>query len=154
MPPSWGCILVWPLRASVRACVCSFRFPYGQERLEIGSWNFICGISMKRKRARIFFSFPSNLWPFFDFPIVSLWNLVNKISREPLERGSWYLAHRLCSRCKWPEYLLAKFCKYLTKLSPFPTLAFCIVKQNCEQNYWRTSWARIVISGIPFGYMM
>ena len=25
---------------------------------------------------------------FFDFPIVSLWNLVNKISRETLELGS------------------------------------------------------------------
>ena len=25
---------------------------------------------------------------FFDFPIVSLWNLVNKIAQEPLEQGS------------------------------------------------------------------
>ena len=28
---------------------------YGQERLEIGSWNLICGISMKNKRTSIFF---------------------------------------------------------------------------------------------------
>ena len=41
-----------------------------------------------------FFSFPSELlfWSYavFDFPIVRLWNLVNKISREPLELGSWF----------------------------------------------------------------
>ena len=51
---------------------------------------------MKNKRTRIFFSFPSDFTlqsyapysTFFDFPIVSLWNLVNKISREPLEIGS------------------------------------------------------------------
>ena len=34
---------------------------------------------------------------------ISLWNLVNKISGEPLELGSWYLAHRLCPRCRWPD---------------------------------------------------
>ena len=34
---------------------------------------------------------------------------------------------------------------------PFPILAFCTVKQPCEQNIWRTTWARIMISGILFG---
>ena len=33
------------------------RFAYGQERLEIGSWNLICGISMKNMRIHIFFIF-------------------------------------------------------------------------------------------------
>ena len=37
---------------------------------------------------------------------------------------------------------------------PFLTLAFCVVKQTCEQNIWRTAWARIMKSGIQFGYMM
>ena len=35
------------------------------------------------------------LFKVFDY-IVSLWKLVNKISQEPLEPGSWYLDHRLC----------------------------------------------------------
>ena len=35
---------------------------------------------------------------------------------------------------------------------PFPTSAFFIVKQLCTQNIWRTTWARIMISGIQFGY--
>ena len=49
---------------------------------------------MKNKRTRIFFfSFPSdfsffNVFFFFYFAIISLWNLVNKISGEPLELGS------------------------------------------------------------------
>ena len=43
-----------PVRGSVRASV---TLAYGQERLEIGSWNLMCGISMKNKRTRIFFLF-------------------------------------------------------------------------------------------------
>ena len=54
------------------------------------------------------FSFPADfslqsyapLSTFFYFAIISLWNLVNKISGEPLKLGSRYLAHRLCPRCK------------------------------------------------------
>ena len=34
----------------------------------------------------------------------------------------------------------------------FPTLSFCLEKQHCEQNIWRTAWARIMVSGIQFGY--
>ena len=53
---------------------------------------------MKNKRTRIFFFFSVGLFLaelcpffdgfFFDFAIISLWNLVNKISEEPLELGS------------------------------------------------------------------
>ena len=52
--------------------------------------------------------FVAELCPFFDvfffffffyFAIISLWNLVNKISGEPLQPGS-YLAHILCPRCR------------------------------------------------------
>ena len=32
---------------------------------------------------------------FFDFCIVNLWNLLNKISGEPLEKGPWYLANMI-----------------------------------------------------------
>ena len=86
-------------------------FAYGQELLEIGSWNLICGISLKNKRTHIFFlfhqTFCCRVMPFFRrvfyFAILSLWNFVNKVSGEPLELGSWYLAHRLCPRCRWPD---------------------------------------------------
>ena len=54
----------------------------------------------------MFFSFPSDFSlqsyipfsTFFYFAIISLWNLVNKISGEPLELGSCYFAHNLCPR--------------------------------------------------------
>ena len=52
--------------------------------------------------------------------IVSHWNLVNKISQEPLKPGSWYLDHRLCRRCRCPDQLLVRFTKFMTELSPFP----------------------------------
>ena len=60
-----------------------------------GSWNLICGITMKYKRTHVFLFFffsiglvVAELCPFFDIPIVSLWNLVNKIAWTPLELGS------------------------------------------------------------------
>ena len=37
----------------------------------------------------------------FYFAIISLWNIVNKIPREPLELG--YSAHRLCPKCRWHD---------------------------------------------------
>ena len=112
---SWGGILVWA-SVSVRTSMCvsvhyalhtvwvhdvddlEICFAYGQERLEIGSWNLICWISMKNKRTRIFFFsvrlFIAELCPFFRcffyFAIISLWNLVNNISGEPLGLGSWF----------------------------------------------------------------
>ena len=99
---SWGGILVLA-SACIRASIHPLSFAYSQERLEIGSWILICGISMINKRTHIFFSFPSDFsLQSFDTPIISLWNLVNKISGEPLELGSWYLTHRLCPRCGWP----------------------------------------------------
>ena len=106
---SWGGWAYW--FGPDRGCVCaSVTLAYGQEQLEIGSWNLICGLIMKYKWTRIF-SFPSDLSlqsyvPFstvFDFPIVSLWNFVNKISREPFELGSSYSAHRLCPWCRRPD---------------------------------------------------
>ena len=145
-----------PVRACVRVCV---TLAYGHEPLEIWSWNFVCGISTKIKRTLIFFfrrtcrsRVIALFRRFLDFPIVSKWNLVNKIPLEPLELGPWYLAHRLCPRCRWPDdliwlYSLNIWLNYL----PFPTLSFCVVKQ---QNMWRTAWARIMISGLQFGYMM
>ena len=144
-------------------------FAYGQKWLEIGSWNLICGISMKSKRTSIFFSlfhsgvFIEGLYPFFNvffffyFAIINLQNLVNKISREPLELGSWYLAYRLCHCVQGLDDLINFWHNsetiWLIYL-PFPTLAFCVVKQPCEQNIWRTTWARIMISGEQFGYIM
>ena len=51
---------------------------------------------MKNNGTRTFFSFPSDISlqsyvpfsTFFDFAVISLWDLVNKISGEPLELGS------------------------------------------------------------------
>ena len=79
-------------------------FAYGHEPLDISSLNFICGISMKINFFFSFFFFFCLFFVrrtclcrfvrvalyrrFFDFPIVSLWNPVNKISREPLKLGS------------------------------------------------------------------
>ena len=56
-------------------CTHPLLFAYGQEWLEIGSWNLIHGISMKNKQSHIFFAFLSDLsfqsyvpfWLFFDF---------------------------------------------------------------------------------------
>ena len=42
----------------------------------------------------------AKLISFLALYIVKLWNLVNKISGEPLVLGSCYLAHRFCSRCR------------------------------------------------------
>ena len=81
---------------------------------------------MKNKRTGIFFFsvglFVAELCPFFDdfltFAIISLWNLVNKISGELLELGYvWQNSINI-----WLNYL------------PFPTLAFCTVKQSCQQS--------------------
>ena len=56
----------------VRLCVSRSHFAYGQEQLEVGSWNLNCGISMKNKRTCTFFSFRSdfslqNYAPFSTF---------------------------------------------------------------------------------------
>ena len=71
MPPqlrrSLGDILVWACPSVV--CV-ALPFAYGQEWLEIGSWNSMCGISMKNKGTLIFFFslrlFIAELCPFFN----------------------------------------------------------------------------------------
>ena len=57
-----------------------------------------------------------------------------------------YLSYRLCPRCRWPGSLLAKFCKYLTELSPFSDM-HCKPMKPYQQNIRRTIWARIIIFG-------
>ena len=86
------------MRVSVRLCK---RSRTVRDRiLKFDMWNV-----MKNKRTRIFFFFvglvTAELCPPFDSCVVKLWNLVNKISVEPLELGSWYLANRLCPRHRW-----------------------------------------------------
>ena len=74
-------------------------------------------------------------------------DLVNKISEEPLELGSWYHAYTLdawFSSCDW---LFIKFCQNLLELFPFSYLGIVTHKGHCEQNIWRTAWARVVIFG-------
>ena len=150
--------MVWACPC-VRTCVRGSHFAYGQEQLEIGSWNLICGIRMKNKRTRIFiFSvglFVSELCPFFDvflyFAIISLWKLVNKISGEPLEQGSWYLAHRLCPGVDDLINFWQNSINLLMNYLPLPTLGCRIVKQSCQQTIWRTAWARIMASIISLG---
>ena len=89
---------------------CWFEHILSSQVSDTGPINIWFFFSVKTFHSRIMPRF----WRFFDFPIVSLWNLVNKIYREPLELGSWYMAHRLCPRCRWPEL---KFSKYLIELS-------------------------------------
>ena len=87
--------------------------------------------------------------PFFSIYLVNRWDLVNKISGETLELVAWYLAHRLCPVNFW-QNAVNIWLNYL----PFPTLAFYIVKESCQQNIWRTAWARIMIPGVLFGHTM
>ena len=84
MPPNWG-ILVW---------VCPPVCPLHLDRsrtvrvriLKVNMWN-----KHERDPCLFFLSVGlviAELCPFFDFCIVNLWNLVNKISRDPLALGS------------------------------------------------------------------
>ena len=129
---------VGPVRPCVRASVRGSDFAYGQERLETGSWNLIYRISMKKEDP--YFSlfrqtFRCRVMPpfrrVFYFTIISLWNIVNKISGKPLELGSCYLAHRLCPRCRWP----CKFYKYLTESSPFSDFGISYSKAILATKY-------------------
>ena len=43
---------------------------------------------------------------------------------------------------------------YFINYPPFPTLPFFKAKQSCQQNIWRTAWARIMIFSKPFWHMM
>ena len=139
------------VRGSVCLTMCaSVMLAYGQEQLEVGSRNLICGITMKYKRTRFFFLFESDLSlqshapfsTFFDFLIVNLWNYVNKISQKPFELGSWYLAYRLCQRCRRPDRLLAQFCKYLTELSPFSDFGILCCKATLWTKYQENRLSR------------
>ena len=53
---------------------------------------------------------------------------------NPFELGSWYLAYRLCPRCIYPINFRQNFENVWLNYVPFYILAFCIVKQHCEQN--------------------
>ena len=83
-----------------------------------------------------------------------------------LEIGSWNLIFGMCMKNK-RTHIFFSFPSDLSLLSyapfsvniclnyiPFPTLVSCVVKQSCQQNTWRTAWARILTSCILFGYMM
>ena len=67
------------------------------------------GISMKIS-GPVFFFFSvglviAELCPFFEFCIVNLWNLVNKISGEPLELGSWIAGHGVDDKSNFVKIL-------------------------------------------------
>ena len=77
----------------VCACVRVSHFPYGQEQLEIGSWNLLCRISMKNKRTYIFFLFRRTFlcrvmplfWRgFFTLPLWGYGTLSTKYLENPL----------------------------------------------------------------------
>ena len=110
----------------VCTCVCLLRIAYSQERLELGSWNLIYGISMKNKRTHIFFS--------FDFCKCK--------PMEPCEQNIW--------RTAWADDLInfgQNSVNNWLYYFPFPIL---VVKQSGQQNKWRTAWARIMISDIHY----
>ena len=102
-----------------------------QEPLEPGSWYLDHRLCLKcRWPDQLLVKFSQSiteLSPFSVFLIITQWNLVNKISQEPLQLGSWNLYHRLCLKCKWPDQLLVKFSQFITELSPFSV--FLIITQ-------------------------
>ena len=82
------------LRVLVCACLSlcvSVTLYIRSSTVRLGSWNLIYGISTNNKRTRIFFFSVglviAELCPIFDFCIVNLWDILNKISGEPLELG-------------------------------------------------------------------
>ena len=78
-----------------------------QEPLQLGSWNLYYWLCLKcRWPDQLLVKFSQSiteLSPFSVFLIITQWNLVNKISQEPLKLGSWYLIHRLFPRCRRPD---------------------------------------------------
>ena len=81
--------------------------------------------------------------PFFDFYSVNQWNLVNTISGQPLNHDIW---HTDCVQGLDDLInFLSNSVNILLNYLPFQTLAFCVVKQPCQQNIWPTAWARIII---------
>ena len=146
-------------------CLCvraSVTLEYDQERLEIGSWNLICGISMKNKRTRILFSFPLDFSLQSYAPFSTCFRLSHCKSMEHCEQN--------ISRTAWARVMIfgSHIVQYVDDLInvrqnslniwlnylPFPIFVMSVVKQPCEQNIWITAWARIIIPGIQFGYMM
>ena len=79
---------------------------------------------------------------------------MNKRSGEPLELGHDIWLKGCVQAVDGLIYFGQNSVNILLNYLPFPTLSFCIVKQPCEQNIWKTSSARIMISGIQSGHMM
>ena len=95
----------------------------GQERLQIGSWNLVCGMSMKIK-TRIFFLVHLichcrviALFQVFSFHfyIVSRWSLWTNYLENPLSQGhdiwitEWLINFRKNFLNPWLNYLLFLF---------------------------------------------
>ena len=145
----------------VHACV---TLAYGRERLEIGSWNLICGISMKIWGPVFFFLFRwtfhcralllFRLFFFYTLPLYAYGTLWTKCLENRLSKGhDIWLTDCVQSVDDLGNFWQTSLNIWLNYL-PFPTLSFCVVKQPCKQNIFRTAWARIMISGIQFEYMM
>ena len=100
-------------------------------------------------------------WPFVEVPLysVNFWlsyspvsdigilyrnNLVNKISEEPLWLGSWYLAYEYRLRCRWTDWILHLFLKFLVSYSPFSDTGSLyrnnLVIKISEEPLWLGSW--------------
>ena len=93
----------------------------------------------------------------FDWiiPFFRLRHLIHKGSCEQnISRTAWtrimIFGSQIVSNVIYRQNYVHIWLNYL----PFLTLTFCVVKQPCEQNIWRTTWAGIMKSGIQFGYMM
>ena len=89
---------------------------YGQEPVEVGLDLEIVYIEQAWSiRGHVFYFFSdglvAELCPFCDLRNVNLWNLVNKIFREPLKIGSWYQAFRLYPRCRLHGPSCSKQCQ-------------------------------------------
>ena len=135
----------------------SVHYALHTNRLEIGSWNLIYRISMKNKQTHIFFFsiklVIAELCPFFFF---TLFQLLQCKPMEPCQQNNW----RNCDHDIWLTdytHLINFWQNSVTiwlKYLPFPTLAFCMAKQSCQQNIWRTAWASVMVLDILFGYMI
>ena len=135
----------------------SLRFTYGQERFKIGSWNLI-----HENVHDPFLSFLSDMTLQSYALFLTLFRLLYCKSTEPCQQNIWIISWArimifwmlFVSKVYLPDYLLAKFCKYLAELSTFSDFGILYSKAVLEQNIWRIVWARIMMSGILFGYMM
>ena len=79
---------------------------------------------------------------------------VNKISWEPLVLGLWFwltdCVQGVDDLINFWQISVNIWLNYL----PFPTLAFCTVKQSHQQSIWWTALAGIMTADILFGYII